>query len=157
MPDFDRARLLHYCRMLDDADMGRRAAAALGVARFVKQHSLNWDDLIVKGEKVAGHVVPPAQTFPHTKFVTDLLADATIKMSDWDRGFCENMKDWQRAPTEKQRVVLDRLEEKYCSHVIRPAARSQGGWAGQNPLRPGDINQQSIQQTDAAIAAAFRP
>src|SRR6476646_4658288 len=107
MPDpFDRDRLLHYGNKLSDADAGVRAAAARGMASFVKQHGLSWDNLIVKVETQAGVQVAPTDDWPHVKFVERLLVDPGAKLSSFEEEFCENLKNWRRPPTEKQAAVL---------------------------------------------------
>lgn len=113
MADFDRDRLLHYCKMLDDADQGRRLGAARGLASFIKQHGLSWDDIIVKPEKVAGVTIGPSRTqWPHVDFVKELLAGG-LPLSNFEREFCTSMSNWTRAPTEKQAAVLDRMRNKF--------------------------------------------
>jgi len=118
MPDFDRDRLLHYCRLLDDPDQGRRLAAARGIATFVKTQGLDWDDIIVKAEavKVAGVTVAAPTDWPHVKFCGELLTSGA-PLSKFEREFCESLSNWRRPPTEKQAAVLERLEARFGSRV----------------------------------------
>lgn len=118
MPDpFDRDRLLHYMRGLADPDTGRRAAAARGVAQFIKQHGLEWDDILVKQQVVAGVAVPTVAPprWPHVEFA-DVLVRSLV-LTPWEKDFLTSIAQWQRPPTDKQCQVLVRMFDKHCSHV----------------------------------------
>lgn len=140
-PTFDRDRLLHYMRALDDPDTGRRAAAARGIAQFVKQNGLSWDDILVRQETVAGRPVPivaPIQNWPHVEFAETMLGavDKTINTTPWEKDFLTSIVQWKRPPTDKQSQALVRMFHKYRSHVnglVGPCPQP----GGMTPVPPG--------------------
>lgn len=118
---FDRSRVLHYLKMLDDTEATRRAAAARGLAQYVKQCGVTWDAIVVKVETVAGREVPiqaPAREWPHMKFAAQLLPGAIGNtLTRWEREFLINIQTWNRPPTAKQADSLRRMYDKYRSRV----------------------------------------
>ena len=109
----DRGRLVKLLGMLGSDHDGEIAAAGRAADRLVRQAGVRWRDVILpdlllskSGDAIGNQI--------------DFILGASDALNKWERQFVVSLARQRRAPSEKQRAILDQLFVK-C-HTARAAA-----------------------------------
>src|SRR4051812_2433984 len=96
----DRGRLVKLLGMLGSDHDGEIAAAGRAADRLVRQAGVRWRDVIVPA-------LPPLNTGGTIADQIDFVLGFPDALNEWERRFILSLARQRRAPSEKQRAILD--------------------------------------------------
>jgi hypothetical protein len=107
-----RRKLADLLPRLDSDQAGEVVATAAAIGRVLRSSGHDWHDL---SALILSAPVPegrPSDDTPDWQIMVETALRLQLWRSDWERDFLHGLQQWTGEPTEKQRVVLQRIFDR---------------------------------------------